>query len=256
MKDPKNAERLSIWCSTLRRSISTAETGYNDCLVPPRKVTRWRALAEINAGTYDGLTYAEIEKRDPLGYQRRNKDKLNYQYPQGESYKDVIDRVERVIFELERVNHPVLVVAHQAVIRCLYGYFTEKPLEDIPHQDIPIHTVIKLIPGAYGCREERYPLAVRPHSAVLSPLCSPLSISIPADRGATVEPFVELEHTNNQTSEEEKKQVSPQQPRVPTRFIFPFSPPSPLPCLRCQRRDQEELDNPSKRQKLQPLQLS
>ncbi len=45
---------------------------------------------------------------------------------QGESYKDVIERVERVIFELERTEAPVVVIAHQAVIRCLYGYFMDK----------------------------------------------------------------------------------------------------------------------------------
>lgn len=67
-------------------------------------------------------------------------------YPQGESYVDVIERLEAVIFELERAKGPVLVIGHQAVLRCLYGYFLDTPLDEIPFLDIPLHTVIKLIP--------------------------------------------------------------------------------------------------------------
>jgi broad specificity phosphatase PhoE len=59
---------------------------------------------------------------------------------------DVIERLEAVIFELERAKGPVLVIGHQAVLRCLYGYFLDTPLEEIPFLDIPLHTVIKLIP--------------------------------------------------------------------------------------------------------------
>ncbi len=72
---------LQVYCSTLQRTISTAERVY-DGLCVPCKVVRWRALAEISAGIYDGLTYQEIEARDPHGYKERANDKLNYKYPQ------------------------------------------------------------------------------------------------------------------------------------------------------------------------------
>lgn len=39
---------------------------------------------------------------------------------------DVIDRLETVIFELERLDKPVLVIGHQAVNRCLLAYFRNK----------------------------------------------------------------------------------------------------------------------------------
>lgn len=109
-----------MWCSTLDRTIQTAgraRVELGDLALG--EITRWRALAEINAGIYDGCTYEQVQEMDPDGFEARSRDKLNYKYPQGESYKDVIDRVERVIFELERQEQPVLVVAHQAVIRCL-----------------------------------------------------------------------------------------------------------------------------------------
>ncbi len=118
--------------------------------------TEWRALVEIEAGVFNGMTYAEIERKDPTDFDARTRDKLRYRYPHGESYTDVIDRLEIVIFELERITRPVLVVGHQAVLRCLYGYFLDLPQEKIPHLDVPLHTVIKLTPKAYGCTEERF----------------------------------------------------------------------------------------------------
>ena len=41
-----------------------------------------------------------------------------------------------------------------------YAYFHHLPQEDLPYIKIPLHTVIKLTPKAYGCDEERYVFAV------------------------------------------------------------------------------------------------
>jgi 6-phosphofructo-2-kinase/fructose-2,6-biphosphatase len=41
---------------------------------------------------------------------------------------DVIQRLEPVIIEIERERECVVVVAHQAVLRALYGYFMKVPL--------------------------------------------------------------------------------------------------------------------------------
>merc|ERR1712176_1174245 len=79
-----------------------------------------------------------------------------YRYPQGESYKDVIKRLEPVIFELERATKPVLVIAHQAVLRCLYGYFIDSPLEEVPHITIDLHTVYKLTPTDYSTEVDQF----------------------------------------------------------------------------------------------------
>lgn len=46
----------------------------------------------------------DSQKLDPKGYAARNDDKLGYRYPKGESYLDVIERLEGVIFELERAK--------------------------------------------------------------------------------------------------------------------------------------------------------
>lgn len=53
-------------------------------------------------GSCDGMTYEEIERKFPAEFERRKTDKLAYRYPRGESYLDVIARLEPMIMEMER----------------------------------------------------------------------------------------------------------------------------------------------------------
>ena len=38
----------------------------------------------------------------------------------------------------------LLVVSHQAVIRCIVAYLTKRPLEELPYIKVPLHTIIKV----------------------------------------------------------------------------------------------------------------
>ncbi|KAM7257186.1 hypothetical protein ACFE04_012927 [Oxalis oulophora] len=148
----KSERAASIWTSTLQRTIITATP-----IVGFPKI-QWRALDEINAGVCDGMTYEEIKKNMPEEYLSRKKDKLRYRYPRGESYLDVIQRLEPVIIELERQRAPVVVISHQAVLRALYAYFADRPLQEIPHIEVPLHTIIEIQMGVAGVQEKRYKL--------------------------------------------------------------------------------------------------
>ncbi|EIM90533.1 bifunctional 6-phosphofructo-2-kinase/fructose-2,6-bisphosphate 2-phosphatase [Stereum hirsutum FP-91666 SS1] len=143
---------LTVWTSTLTRTIQTAEN------LPYTKLT-WKSLDELDAGVCDGMTYEEIEQAYPEDFANRDDDKFNYRYRGGESYRDVVVRLEPVIMELERQEN-ILLIGHQAIIRCLYAYFHNLPQADLPYIKIPLHTVIKLTPKAYGCDEERYALPI------------------------------------------------------------------------------------------------
>jgi broad specificity phosphatase PhoE len=141
-----------VWTSSLARAVQTA--------VPlRRRALSWRALDEIDAGICEGMTYEEIRAQMPQEFAARKADKLHYRYPRGESYEDVIRRLDLVVIELERTRRPVLVIAHNAVIRALYAYFVGVPRERCPHLDIPLHTLIELRTHAYGCAETRTPLS-------------------------------------------------------------------------------------------------
>lgn len=144
-----------VWTSTLRRTIETAEA----LGLPYRP---WRALDEIDAGVCDAMTYDEIAETMPNEFESRRIDKFRYRYPRGESYQDVIQRLEPVIFELERERRPVLVIGHQAVLRALYAYMMDRPPNECPFVSIPLHTILELEPTAYGCDERRIELPPAP----------------------------------------------------------------------------------------------
>ena len=152
---------LVVWTSSLRRTIRTA-----DRLEHP--FTPWRALDEIDAGECDGMTYAEIESSMPEEFAARARDKLTYRYPRGESYQDVIHRLDPVVIEVERQRSPVLIVAHQAVLRALYAYFMNIAPSRCPRLPVPLHTLIRLTPHAYGCDEEHVLLGPAIQSAASS----------------------------------------------------------------------------------------
>ena len=144
---------LEVWTSTLQRTQQTASH------LPFEKKT-WKSLDELDAGVCDGMTYEEIEELYPEDYESRDDDKFNYRYRGGESYRDVVVRLEPVIMELERQEN-ILIIGHQAILRCLYAYFLALPQEELPYIKIPLHTLIKITPMAYGCHEERYPLPIQ-----------------------------------------------------------------------------------------------
>ncbi|OAF63754.1 hypothetical protein A3Q56_08536 [Intoshia linei] len=73
--------------------------------------------------------------------------------------KDLVHRCEPIIMQLEREDN-VLVVTHQAISRCIFAYFMNQEINKIPYINIPLHTIIKLTPYAYGCHYETIPFDI------------------------------------------------------------------------------------------------
>ncbi|NWR45859.1 F262 bisphosphatase, partial [Regulus satrapa] len=143
---------LKVWTSQLKRTIQTAESlGV--------LYEQWKILNEIDAGVCEEMTYAEIEAKYPDEFAMRDQEKYLYRYPGGESYQDLVQRLEPVIMELERQGN-VLVISHQAVMRCLLAYFLDKSADELPYLRCPLHTILKLTPVAYGCKVETITLNV------------------------------------------------------------------------------------------------
>ena len=55
---------------------------------------------------------------------------------------------------MERQKHSVLVIGHQAILRCISGYFFNVELQNLPYIPVPLHLLIKLAPDNYTFREE------------------------------------------------------------------------------------------------------
>lgn len=168
---------LTAWTSTLKRTMQTASH-----LEYPK--LQWRALDELDAGVCDGLTYEEIEARYPEDFALRDQDKFHFRYRGGESYADLVLRLEPIIMEVERQEN-ILIIGHQAVLRAILAYFLNKAHDELPYLKIPLHMLIQLTPRAYGCTVTYYRVGIeavdtyRPRPGVRPP-ASPESINIPS----------------------------------------------------------------------------
>jgi len=167
--DPKTGKEVKtnvparLWTSTLVRTKETAKYIEHEEFVSESDETTWiqfrqnerRNLDELYAGNCDGMTYKEIEEVFPEEFEARQTDKLAYRYPRGESYMDVTLRLEPLAHDLERTTEPLLIVAHQGILRIFYAYFMGLSRAEAPYVQIPLNHVIILKPHAYGCYEER-----------------------------------------------------------------------------------------------------
>jgi broad specificity phosphatase PhoE len=104
-------------------------------------------LNELDAGHCEKLTYTQFYQLYPDEFAKRYQDKLNYRYPGGESYIDLIERVRLVVEDIKDKGEDVFIVCHQAVSRALIAHFTDEKLEDIPHIDVPLHNLVIIEDG-------------------------------------------------------------------------------------------------------------
>ena len=141
---------LIIYISTLKRTKETIKPFIENNF---QSINELKCLDEIDAGIYDSLTYDEIKEQYPEDYNSRKNDKLNYRYPRGESYKDLIIRAQKIIYEIENCDKPILIVSHQAILRVIYSYFMNINNLNMPNLNIPLNTLIKLEPYSYEYKE-------------------------------------------------------------------------------------------------------
>lgn len=77
-----------------------------------------------------------LQQAYPEDFANRDEDKFNYRYRGGESYRDVVVRLEPVIMELERQEN-ILIFGHQVRV---YSHALEQSFL------VQIHTLILLCP--------------------------------------------------------------------------------------------------------------
>ncbi|XP_033333436.2 6-phosphofructo-2-kinase/fructose-2,6-bisphosphatase isoform X1 [Megalopta genalis] len=143
---------LRVLTSRLRRTIATAR----GVEAPQEHVA---ALNELYAGVCEGLSYEEMQEKYPQEFAWRDQDKLRYRYPWGESYVDAMHRVDPVIAELQRSDN-ILVVSHQAVLRCIIGFFMDKKPQELPYMEVPLHTIIRATSQGYNYKLEFFKLPI------------------------------------------------------------------------------------------------
>jgi broad specificity phosphatase PhoE len=102
--------------SPLERARETMEIARDAMGLPPSRYRLDPVLKEISFGAWEGLTWREIEARDPKGVSARRKDKWSFVPPEAESYAMLAARLRPW---LDGLAGDALVVSHGGVARAL-----------------------------------------------------------------------------------------------------------------------------------------
>jgi broad specificity phosphatase PhoE len=102
--------------SPLERARETMELARDAMGLPPSRYRLDPVLKEISFGAWEGLTWREIETRDPKGVSTRRKDKWSFVPPDAESYAMLAGRLRPW---LDGLAGDALVVSHGGVARAL-----------------------------------------------------------------------------------------------------------------------------------------
>lgn len=138
---------IEIWTSQMQRAIQTAELSERLLNI---KTLRWSSLNELHAGVCEKMTVDEVQEKYELIEKFRQIGRYTFRYPGGESYQDMVMRLEPVIMELENANKVVVVVAHQGVLRCLLSYFGNVSAESSIRISVPHRVVWRCVYDSKG----------------------------------------------------------------------------------------------------------
>ncbi|CAJ1365806.1 unnamed protein product [Effrenium voratum] len=156
----KPQEATQVFTSTMPRAVASV------CCMgqPPDKRS---ALNPIDKGVLgegwwdvecpeDVPPWREVEKRHPEFMQQWKQDPLCCHFPGGESYLDVVMRLESVLIDVEMCTSPVLIVSHITTLQVLLAYFKGVPVAEAWKLSLPKRVVVEVSPtagGSYACEE-------------------------------------------------------------------------------------------------------
>ena len=148
---------LTIWTSTRHRTVQTAEylasKGY--------RVRQRSQMSQMNPGVCEKMSESKIREEFPNEVAKHEADPYHHRYPRAEvcgafctitldvltstqSYHDLAVRMEPIILELEREENDLLIIAHESVLRVLYGYLMACNAADIPKLQFPRDEIIEV----------------------------------------------------------------------------------------------------------------
>mmetsp|Transcript_23536 Transcript_23536/g.56692 ORF Transcript_23536/g.56692 Transcript_23536/m.56692 type:complete len:514 (-) Transcript_23536:806-2347(-) len=157
----------AIFTSTLTRAVETAS-----CVKAAGATRATSALNPIDKGVCYELTEADFQAQMPEEYSRWRRDIRYRRFLGGESYHDLIQRLEPLLMELEQQTRPVLVVSHLSTLQVLYSYFTGCTLEDALSTDFPNHHVMQITPCSSKSMWETKLIPLEPVAGKRTPLIS------------------------------------------------------------------------------------
>jgi broad specificity phosphatase PhoE len=123
-------EQIDVVCSSdLCRAYATAEA---NAKLHGLTVQAYPELRETYCGEWEGITFADLEARDPVEYDRFRRVQLTYTIPGGENLWESGVRFYNKILEIAKENQgkTILIAAHGAVIRVFWALICGTPKEE------------------------------------------------------------------------------------------------------------------------------
>lgn len=131
---------LAVWTSTRRRTVQTAEPFIQAGL----KIKQRPQMSQLNPGDAEKLDDEQIQEMYPEEWEKHQLDPFHHRYPRGESYHDLAVRMEPIILELERDKNDLIIIAHESVLRVMYGYLMACSTQDIPTLMFPRNEIVEV----------------------------------------------------------------------------------------------------------------
>jgi broad specificity phosphatase PhoE len=129
-----------VMSSTMPRALETASWRLE---FPIKDVSN---LNPLDMGDFAGIDLEEIKEQHPEWYEQLERDPFHTRFPGGESYSDLINRLESVVVDVEQQLGPAVVVSHVSVLQVLVAYFRSTPIAQCTSIEVPMHTVFKFVP--------------------------------------------------------------------------------------------------------------
>jgi len=145
---PHDQPLMKIFTSTLPRATNTIKPLGMPYTVCPQ-------LNPLDKGELSRWTLEDVLKHKPAVVEEFKKDAYNFRFPGGESFGDVISRLQPTLIDIESQTCPVLVVSHSSTLTALYSYFSGQSIQQCHATPFPTHHVVELIPVLGGSWIER-----------------------------------------------------------------------------------------------------
>ncbi|KAH3686023.1 hypothetical protein WICPIJ_003023 [Wickerhamomyces pijperi] len=138
--DGSNVNSFVVWTATRKRTSETANPFRNKNIT----VRERYQLNQLNTGAIADMSTQEIIKNFEEDYLEDLKDPYHHRYPRAESYHDLAVRMEPLLLEMERMSGDILIIAHESVLRVLYGYLMACNCYEIPGLQFPRDELIEI----------------------------------------------------------------------------------------------------------------
>lgn len=152
--DGADEDSVVVFSAPRKRTLDTAQF-FGKRGIPVRTKLE---LKQLNPGVIADMSLQEVSTNYPAEFKEFLKEPYFYRFSKGESYHDLALRMGSLIFEIERMNGDVLIIAHESALRIIYGYLMAKSAFDIPLLEFDRKNVIEISFGHYENKAIKIPI--------------------------------------------------------------------------------------------------